>query len=373
MEPRSARSETAQQLALLRARLQQNNPQLYRHWALYLQVLREELESVVNKACFQLAVSELPLRYSAMPASARRQLHLRLARLVKRTVSLLTVEQLQALAQQSERRLQRLALRQQRRLLTAMQSDRLQAPPSYRQDDSAADPPGSVRLGLALPIQGELFGLHPQSLQADPSAHDAGLSDQERAESVATELDSEALMQVFASLLETEARAEVSGPREPEAGLLPVQPLQLLAWLDGLDAALARRLRNLSHAINVELVRQGLSNTLLPLRTLEAIAAGQIETQDAPLHLVRLAVPGMRMPVGRSPEVLAVLLRPADLEADAPRLRTCRSRLQQARQEVRRMAQTDQRLERRLQALDAEALWLHDHSTAHQSNTPATE
>jgi hypothetical protein len=34
------------------------------------------------------------------------------------------------------------------------------------------------------------------------------------------------------------------------------------------------------------------------------------------------------------------------------------------RLEVRRMAQTYHRLERRLQALEAEQLWLHDHATA---------
>jgi hypothetical protein len=40
------------------------------------------------------------------------------------------------------------------------------------------------------------------------------------------------------------------------------------------------------------------------------------------------------------------------------------------RQEVRRMAQTYHRLERRLQALEAEQLWLHDHSTARNPRSP---
>ena len=360
-----ARSETAQQLATLRAKLQQANPQIYRHWALYLQVLRDELEGVVNKACFQLAVSELPLRYTAMPAAARRQLHRRLARLVKRTAALLTVEQLLALAQQTERRLQRLALRQQRRLLAAMQSD-------FREHEHPPDPPGSVRLELALPVQGDLFGLTQHQPQSESWRQGGQATDRDEGHPSAAEQDSEALLQVFASLLQRENSTAEADHDGSETGLLPLQPLRLLGWFDSLEGALARRLRNLSHAINVELVRQGLSNTLLPLRTLEAIAEGQLETQDAPLHLVRVAMPGMRLPVGRVPEVLAVLLRPTDLEADAPRLRTCRTRLQQARQEVRRMAQIYQRLERRLQALDAEALWLHDHSTAHLSPSPPT-
>ena len=57
---------------------------------------------------------------------------------------------------------------------------------------------------------------------------------------------------------------------------------------------------------------------------------------------------------------MAVLLRPADLEQDLPKLRTCRTRIQQHRQEVRRMAQHYRRLKRRVQALEAEQLWLQD-------------
>ncbi len=366
MEPSTARGDTAQQLEKLRVRLHQDNPQLYRHWALYLQVLRDELEGVVNKACFQLAVSELPLRYSAMPSEARQQLHVRLARLVRRTCALLTVEQLHALAEQTERRLRRVALRQQRQLLAAMEASQLVQAPEV---DAVHEPPGSVHLGLALPLSRHSFALGQASSQIQAGE----LEPEESQPASDLDQDTDALMQVFAKLLENQVGSESAAQTDSERlGLLPDNPLELLTWFDGLDGALARRLRNLSHAINVALVRQGLNSTLLPLRTLEAIASGQLETQDAAPHLVRLAMPGMRVPVAQVPDVLCVLLRPVDLEVNAPRLRTCRTRLQQARLEVRRMAQTYHRLERRLQALDAEALWLHDHSTAQLSNNPPT-
>ena len=353
MEPLSAQAETQRQLLALRERLGAENPQIYRHWALYLQVLREELPAVVNRACFHLAVSELPRRYSAMPASARQHLHARLASLVRRTAALLTVEQLHALAQQTESRQQRAAQRQQRRLLASIQSGQLEARASNTAEESrpAGDPPGSVHLALDAPINSDLFA-HNRAL---PLLGEPVL-----------EPDQDAMLQVFAELLEAQGASNAPSTEQSaaEPGLLPSHPVALLQWLGGMDAALKRRLRNLSHAINVELVRQGLITTLLPLRLLEAIAAGQVDVLNAPLHLVRMALPGPHGAEVTLPEVLCVLLRRADLEADCPKLRTCQGRLQQSRQEVRRMAQTFQRLERRLEALDAEALWLHDHSTA---------
>ena len=58
---------------------------------------------------------------------------------------------------------------------------------------------------------------------------------------------------------------------------------------------------------------------------------------------------------GADPAALGALA-----ELEQPRLRTVRSRLQHLRQESRRMAQLYHRLQRRIQAQEAEALWLQD-------------
>lgn len=360
MEPQSARSETARQLAELRAQLAADTPEIYRNWALYLQVLRQELPSVVEQTFFHLAVEVYPDRYRAMTVSARHALHTRLARLVQRASSLLTVEQLHALAAQTHRRLRRRAQRQSQEWMSALQQP---APGLFETDERASpeapvEPPGSVSLGMALPINTAVFGR---------SAAEAASSD--------SELDVDQAEALLAQGLESALGDAIDEAFEPQGAgdsLMPTTPHQLLRWFDTCDAALAQRLRNLSHAINVELVRLGLSTSLLPLPLLEAVASGQIETLNAPLHLARVNLPLPQLELALPTTLLCVLLRPADLEADRLRLRTCRSRLQQSRQQVRRMAQTDQRLERRLQALEAEQLWLHDHSTAHPSNRPPT-
>jgi hypothetical protein len=355
LEPSSPDRETAQQLEQLRARVAAGNPQLYRHWALYLQVLREGLGQVVDQACFRLAVEVYPQRYRAMTVASRHDLHRRLAALVRRSCSLLTVEQLQALAAQIRRRQQRRIARQRRQWLSSLQ----------QQGDGAStpeEPSGSVRLGMALPISLSPFGLGESKGPVADS--DGQIGDDRDTE------PSDGVLAAMAALME-DAEAHLQAEPAPTAtpghdGLMPVHPLALLAWVDDLDAALARRLRNLSHGINVELVRLGLGPSLVPLQLLEAAAAGQLEIQNAPTNLIKLTLPLPEELGTHGSETLAVWLRPTDIEVDQSRLRTCRSRLQQARQEVRRMAQTYHRLERRLQALEAEQLWLNDHSTAHR-------
>lgn len=355
MEPAAPSNGSAQQLELLRQRLQQGNPELYRHWALYLQVLRDGLGQAVDQACFHLAVTVHPLRYQGLEVARRLELHRRMARLVQRSRTLLTVEQLQALSRQMQQRQRRETLRARQEWLEALQaSTRESADPS---------PQGSVKLGMALPISSNVLGiatapsagsLEQQEPQEQPAVH------QEHPESAAD------LMAAFAGLL------DAAEPPPSDDDRMPADPVALLAWIDGLEAALARRLRTLSHALNVELVRVGLCSTLLPLRLLEAVAAGQIDSQATAANLVALSLPVPDAAQEAALETQALLLRPVDLEAEQPKLRTCRARLQQARQELRRMAHTYQRLEQRLQIQQAEQLWLNDHSTAQRPQTPGS-
>ena len=146
----------------------------------------------------------------------------------------------------------------------------------------------------------------------------------------------------------------------PGGGLLPRDPIALLAWLGGYERALARRLRNLSHAVNLELLRLGLCRTLLPLNLLEAVLTGQIEGQSAPANLLRLQLPigldGLAGPL----QVHGVLLRCADLELEQPQLRSVRRKLRQQHQESCKVAQQYHRLQRRLESRQAERLWSED-------------
>ena len=396
------RDDVKRQLAHHQGQLAVSNPDLYRHLALYLQVLRSGLLTAVQQACFHLATQVEPSRYQELPSRQRQHLHQRMASLVARTTSLLTVEQVAHLAGQLERKRLNSKRSNQERLIAALEAR------ASRDGDSPSlpSPEGSINLGLALPLAPDFFephsisGLLPidddvssigeREAQGTSQDDDSGFelpSDMDEAEHLEAV---EAMVAAFGEVLSSSLQAsgddtdEASGDDTDEAGFadsdevrvgarplapwdqahLPRNPVALLLWLDGFERAIAQRLRNLSHALNVELLRQGVSRSLLPVSLLDAALKGQLEPLSAPANVLRVPLP-FGSPDGPAPlEAGAVLLRLSDLELEQPKLRTCRSRVQQHRQELRRMAQHYRRLERRLESLEAEQLWLQDITTA---------
>jgi hypothetical protein len=395
------RDDVKRQLAHHQGQLAVSNPDLYRHLALYLQVLRSGLLTAVQQACFHLATQVEPSRYQELPVRQRQHLHQRMASLVARTTTLLTVEQVAHLAGQLERRRLNTKRSNQERLIAALEAR------ASREGDapSLPSPEGSINLGLALPLAPELFeagsisGLLPiedgaspfgdRESQASSQEDDSGFelpSDMDEAEHLqAVEAMVAAFGEVLSSSLQArglegvlrgddtddesdEASGDVGAETRPLApwdqAQLPRNPVALLLWLEGFERAIAQRLRNLSHALNVELLRHGVSRSLLPVSLLDAALKGQLEPLSAPANVLRVPLPFGSPDGPASLEAGAVLLRLSDLELEQPKLRTCRSRIQQHRQELRRMAQHFRRLERRLQSLEAEQLWLQDITTA---------
>jgi hypothetical protein len=372
-------------LGLIQARLESSNPELYRHLALYLQVLREILPDRVRQACFHLATQVHPQRYASLPPAERHHLHRRIGLLVNRCGCLLTVEQLASLAAQMERERHRQPLQRPSREglpgLVVEHDDQVsgdQRPGQHPEelDPSSADlPAGSVRLEISPPLTinplawtgaGSFLPSDPlghggwmDGLQVGPMAEEGdgtdGEGDSEEEESDDADLSSPATDQTLASPWLT--------------GDLPKDPLTLLRWIEGMEGALTRRLRNLSHALNVEMLRAGLSQGLLPVNLLDAVLEGQLDPDAAPANLLRLQLPFPARGGDAPLQAMAVLLRCSDLELEEPRLRTCRRRLQQHRQEVRRMARQFRLLQRRLQSREAERLWLQDSNRMGRSDT----
>jgi hypothetical protein len=139
------------QLETLRQQLGESNPDLYRHLALYLQVLRQVLPHRVRQACFHLATQVHPQRYAEVPEERRLLLHEQLERLVRRCSSLLTVEHLAVLADQICREGQRRERQEQQQLLSELSWDAEGEPGPEEPPEPESLPPGSVRLTLAPP------------------------------------------------------------------------------------------------------------------------------------------------------------------------------------------------------------------------------
>ena len=396
------REEAQRQINLLLQQQEQLAPELYRDLALYLQVLREGLLHGVQQACFHLATQVVPDRYNQLPPERRQAFQQRLQELVQRTGTLLTVEQVIGLAAQQQRREHRRQRAQQQRMLeTFLNGD---GADNSDEDDSraaAADdgaaPPGpsasgSVHLSLDLPVSADLFdrglpGLAvsqpaSQSPAPEPSPEvpaDSPSSEQALLQSL-FQMAAEGLQASSNTPTPTaDAQAEQDAEPAAEAAMLlaapadldtrvtaaslPRDPLLQLRWWTHFDRALRRRLRNLSHAINVEMLRLGLAQGLLPMNLLDAVLDGQVDALPAPANLLRLPLPlGQVLGPNAPTEVLTLLLRCSDLEYEQPRLRTCRKRLEQRRRALRTMAKRYRSWQRRLDALEAEHQWYQDHA-----------
>ncbi len=390
-------ADVRQQLDAFGTKLLSSNPALYRDLALYLQVLREGLLNAVQQACFHLATHFYPERYCQLDADQRSALHGRIVELVQRCCSLLTVEHVVQLAGQIGRERRQQQQRRQQEWLAQLRKagDELSSgvgpaaggPEGGSEGDDAddgvgagdrggddggdggrvsatgGDPAGSIRLNAALPVDLQRWQGLINSAAGAPD-HRQGDDPSDGEEPDAGEPDD-----LLEGLLGPEANALLDSlvdagfpeglPPPWDSPALPTDPQALQEWLGGFERALVRRLRNLSHALNVELLRSGLSRSLLPTSLLQAALQGQLEPQPAPANLLRLQVP-LGEEAGGEFDSVALLLRLSDLELDQPRLRTCRSRWQRHRQEVRRMAEQHRRLQRQLQRLEAERLWHQD-------------
>lgn len=375
---RSLDEAKAQLLSLLEQQ-EEFTPALYRDLALYLQVLRDGLLHSVQQACFHLATQVVPERYNQLPPERRETFQRRLQSLVKRSCSLLTVEQVMGLAAQQARKQERRQLQEQQKILQTMLEGREAADEPAPVE--ASPEPQSVNLSLDLPLAADLFdsgvpGLPSLSQHQRPSEETTPPP-----ESAPPEGELALLQSLFTMASETLSAAAPDSSDEEDDGetsggsafasssvevtrsQLPKDPLLQVRWWAHFDRALRRRLRNLSHAINVEMMRVGLAQGLLPLNLLDAVLDGQVEALPAPANVLRMALPLSLNPVAPASaptEVLTLLLRSGDLEFEQPRLRTCRQRLEQRRRTLRTMAKRYRTWQRRVSALEAEQQWFQD-------------
>ena len=350
---------------------------VYREQALYLQVLRDELGPAVRQALFSLMSETDPLRFNRLTEGQRTRFHAAIDNLINRCSVLLTVEQQMHLADQIQQEQLRHQARANRQMLQGLQqaAQQQQSEPSSQLSDL---PPGasggSVELSMAPPLdQPQRFGIQaPPESRSRPHASPAPVPQPESQPSHdAVDGAIQGDLDVLRSLFELagEALEQPSSPGssvggssgsnsiEGENNLLPTMPVALLQWMDSMDLALSRRLRNLSHAVNVQLLRSGLAQALLPVNLLETVLIGQMETQASPSNLLRLQLPLAMGDLGPGMDVLCVLVRSSELEFDSFRLRRCRRRLRDQHQELLKMVRQQRHWERRCLDREARTPW----------------
>ena len=394
------------QLVRVQSWCRQSAPAFYADQERYLGVLRERLPQAAHRALTELLCQVDRDRLDRLTDQERQSLQQRIDQLVLRCSTLLTIEQLQLLARRLDREKQSRRRHAQQAMVEALQ--RSTDDPSVAQggEDSAAGdaadfnaslaaPSGSVELRFAPPIDQPslLEGLIPSAdpleeddfLEEDtpedlesalemeqPALSDAQASDRSLSAPDTGAGDLAMLRSLFvmageameaSSSLDAESDGDSSdhgdeSPQRSDDDFMPSMPLELLRWLDGLDAAIHRRLRNLSHAINVELLRAGVATSLLPMSLLDAVLNGQVETLPSASNLVRLRLPmPMTTPGDPLMDLICVLLRPSELEFDLVPLRRCRSRLRQRRHNLLTMVRQQRHWQRRAQTQQVQQQW----------------
>ena len=351
--------DPSEQLARLQRLCRLRAIALYREQALYLQVLRELLEGATRQALFNLLGEVDPSRFGRLPESTRQNFHAAVTDLIDRCSVLLTVEQLMQLVgqmQQEQRRQQAHASRSMLQKLSRQSQESAPEPEPPTSEPSTSElprdePSGSIQLSLASPLESP-----PRTASPDPVK-----------EPVPEPADNKSSgdLDVLRSLFELagDAMQQAQQPLDPGAVLdpsldgndhfLPNEPDALLHWIQAMDQALERRLRNLSHAVNVQMLRSGLAQTLLPISLLDAVLKGQVETQPTATNVLRLRLPLAVGELDQGMDVLCVLLRSNDLEFDSPRLRQCRKRLRAHHHALLTMVRQQRHWQRR--SLDREA------------------
>ena len=261
--------DPSEQLALLQRLCRQRSVEVYRDQALYLQILREELRDSTRQALFRLISDVDPGRFSALPESSRRRFHAAVDGLIQRCSVLLTIEQLMHLMVQMDEEVRRRQARLSRDMLRGLaeQQQQSSATPPAAGEGLPQEPSGSVYLSFDLPVNDPqaYSALQPPSSQPPSSQPTPGqptssqpptsqpTSQPENAEAGSDMDVLRSLFQLAGDALEhstsslEEEIAEFSGASYEvgDQGLLPEMPDALLPWMDGLDQALSRRLRNL--------------------------------------------------------------------------------------------------------------------------------
>ncbi len=152
--------------------------------------------------------------------------------------------------------------------------------------------------------------------------------------------------QVFESKKINELESDVNSPsrKEPivddkddQRLLLPDNPQDLTEWISSFEWALSRRLRNLSHAINIELLRAGFLNSVVPVSVLDAVLSGQMITPYSESNLLKISVPVGSSVISDRVDIFCILIRLSDLEFDNPTLKNCRLELKKHQRIILKM------------------------------------
>ena len=346
------------QLSLLKEKCNNICSHLYRVKSLYLEELRNVLPQAIRTSLLSLIINRLGDDFSFSTVKSRKRFQLKIDKIVSDNISLLTIEQLNELAKKIDDENIRDFNNAKDEMAKALHmKNNPERPEGFNGINSIniSSIPPLENLSITEGWNGELKV--PYSIDNKEYYVKTTISERDTfAENTYKEKESlndednnfdtldlksndiEILQSIFSltdespqgdldsryndSSLASKSYADFQNNR-----LLPQSPIGLYEWMISIDTALIRRLRDLSHFINTELLKSGLVNTLVPINILDAALAGQLISSKSISNILTLKLPTNSSLGSGGVDIDCLLITPSDMEFDNPRLRKNRTHI----------------------------------------------
>ncbi len=344
------------QLNLLKLKCNNISSHLYRVNSIYLDEVRKILPQVIRTSIFSLITDKVGDGFGFSTVNSRKKFQLKIDTLVSDNISLITIEHLNELAkkidEENVRHINNAKDEIENTMKTKNNSDKFE---SFNEDNSItiSSIPPLENLSITEGWNGELkspysienkeFSVNSTKSECDSveendaKEYNSFQDDEKNSETFHLRSNEIELLQSIFSLNEESISSELNSDKEDlvyqsnhhedryKNRLLPQSPIGLYEWMISIDTALLRRLRDLSHSINTQLLKSGLLNTLVPVNILDAALAGQLISSKSISNILTFKLPtNSSLSVG-GVDINCLLLTPSDMEFDNPRLRKNRT------------------------------------------------
>ncbi len=346
------------QISLLKKKCNNISTILYRVNAVYLDELRNILPQVIRTSLFYLITDRFGDGFGFSTDSSRKIFQLKIDKLLSNNISLLTIEHLNELAKKIEEENIRNLNIAKDEIANAVnmknKSEKLESHNDLNSINLSFIPPLD-NLSIIEGWNGELkspYSINDNEPHKKDEASEGDYVVKNGQSKSALRLDDEIndetsnlknndieILQSIFSFTDESNSNELDSKEEDLSyesspienlknnRLLPQSPIGLYEWMMSIDSALVRRLRDLSHSINTELLKSGLLNTLVPINILDAALAGQLISNKSISNILTLKLPSSSPLSTGGLDIDCLLITPWDMEFDNPKLRKNRTHI----------------------------------------------
>tara|TARA_B100000579_G_scaffold433342_1_gene451914 strand:- start:616 stop:1794 length:1179 start_codon:yes stop_codon:yes gene_type:complete len=346
------------QISLLKEKCNNISSHLYKINSFYLEEIRNILPQVIRTSLFSLITNKLGNDFGFSTITSRKIFQLKIDGLVSENISLLTIEHLNELAKKIEedniRDLNNAKDEMANAINMRNHSGKIDKYNGSNSINISFNPPlddlsiiegwnGEIKAPYSVEYkENDIHRIKPKSENAvrNPERdYETFKDDDKNADTFNLKSNDIEILQSIFSLTDEYNSSDLESKQEEltlksdidedlkNNRLLPQSPIGLYEWMISIDTALVRRLRDLSHSINTELLKSGLVNTLVPINILDAALAGQLISSKSISNILTLKLPTNSSLGSGGLDIDCLLITPSDMEFDNPRLRKNRTHI----------------------------------------------